>query len=49
MIRAQSVHHDARPNGALADAGKNERTNPLPGQVVMIELFEEEAIACVTE
>ena len=45
MIRARSVHHDVRPNGALADAGTNERTNPLPGQVVMIEFFEDEAIA----
>jgi hypothetical protein len=45
MIRAESVHHDARPNGALAGARTNERTSPLPGSLVMIELFEDEAIA----
>jgi len=30
MIRAKSVHHDARPNGALAGARTNERASPLP-------------------
>jgi hypothetical protein len=45
MIRAKSVHYDARPIGAPVGAGTNERTNPLPGYLVMIELFEDEAIA----
>lgn len=43
--RAKSIHHDARPNESLADAGTNDRTSPLPGWLVMIELFEDEAIA----